>query len=159
MKQLTPKILKVLKRPYNRGFTLVEILLAAAILAFALCGILAMYSTCFVLMATSKNINIATNAAQGLIEEIRSPPFTRIISDYNGLNFIVNAIPLSRGVVYVDDTDPELLQVTISVCWNQGNRIIGEDTDLDGVLDAGEDANGNGIIDSPVELVTRIANR
>ena len=159
MKQLTPKILKVLKRPYNRGFTLVEILLAVAILGFALCGILAMYSTCFVLMATSKNVNIATNAAQGLIEEIRSSPFTRIIGDYNGLNFIVNAIPSSRGVVYVDDTDPDLLELTISVCWKQGNRIIGEDTNLNGVLDAGEDANGNGIIDSPVELVTRIANR
>lgn len=178
MKKLTPKILKVLKQPYNRdftplqrelnsrdkssfvtGFSLVEILLAVAILAFALCGILTMYSTCFVLTATSKNINIATNAAQGLIEEIRSSPFTRIISDYNGLNFIVNAIPSSRGVVYVDDTDPDLLELTISACWKQGNRIIGEDTDLDGVLDAGEDANGNGIIDSPVELVTRIANR
>lgn len=160
MKQLIPKILKVLKRPYNRGFSLAEILLAVAILAFALCGLLAMYSTCFVLMATSKNINIATNAAQGLIEEMRSSSFMRIIDDYNGLNFIVNDIPSSMGVVYVDDTDPELLQVTISVCWKQGNRIIGEDTNLNGVLDAGEDKSPyNRIIDSPVELVTRVANR
>jgi len=160
VKQLIPKILKVLKRPYNRGFSLPEILLAVAILAFALCGLLAMYSTCFVLMATSKNINIATNAAQGLIEEMRSSSFMRIIDDYNGLNFIVNDIPSSMGVVYVDDTDPELLQVTISVCWKQGNRIIGEDTNLNGVLDAGEDKSPyNRIIDSPVELVTRVANR
>jgi prepilin-type N-terminal cleavage/methylation domain-containing protein len=160
VKQLTPKILKVLKRPYNRGFSLAEILLAVAILAFAFCGILAMHTTCFVLMATSKNVNIATNAAQGLIEEIRSAPFTQIISDYNGLNFIVNNIPSSRGVVYVDDTDPELLEVTISVCWKQGKRIIGEDTNLNGVLDSGEDKSPyNQIIDSPVELVTRIANR
>lgn len=151
--------MKIFKPPYNRGFTLAEILLSTAILVFALCGMLMMYSTCFVLMATSKNINIATNAAQGLIEEMRSSPFTQMVDDYNGLNFIVDAIPSSRGVVYVDDTDPELLQVTISVCWNQGNRIIGEDTNLNGVLNAGEDANGNGIIDSPVELVTRIANR
>jgi prepilin-type N-terminal cleavage/methylation domain-containing protein len=160
VKQLTPKILKVLKRPYNRGFSLAEILLAVAILAFAFCGILAMHTTCLVLMATSKNVNIATNAAQGLIEEIRSTPFTQIISDYNGLNFIVNNIPSSRGVVYVDDTDPELLEVTISVCWKQGKRIIGEDTNLNGVLDSGEDKSPyNQIIDSPVELVTRIANR
>ena len=46
------------------------------------------------------------------------------------LNFIINDIPSSRGVVYVDDTDPELIEVTVSACWNQGNRIIGEDTDL-----------------------------
>lgn len=160
MKQLTPKILKVLKRPYNRGFGLAEILLAVAILVFALCGILAMHTTCLVLMATSKNVNIATNAAQGLIEEIRSAPFAQIIDDYNGLNFIVNNIPSSRGVVYVDDTNPDLLEVTISVCWKQGNRIIGEDTNLNGVLNAGEDKSPyNQIIDSPVELVTRISNR
>jgi len=159
VKQLTPKILKVLKRPYNIGFSLAEILLAVAILAFALCGILAMHTTCLVLMATSKNVNIATNAAQGLIEEIRTTPFTQIISDYDGLKFIVNAIPSSMGVVYVDDTNPELLVVTVSVCWKQGNKIIGEDTNLNGVLNTGEDANHNGIIDSPVELVTRVANR
>ena len=149
----------MLKRPYSRGFTLIETILAVAITGFVLCGILAMYTTCFVFMATSKNVNIATNAAQGLIEEIRTTPFTRIAGDYNGLNFMLNDISSSSGVVYVDDTDPELLEVTVSVCWKQSNRIIGEDTDLDGVLDAGEDANGNGIIDSPVELATRIANR
>jgi hypothetical protein len=128
-------------------------------LALALVAILETYISCLVLIATSKNVNITTNAALGLMEEVRSSAFTRIIDDYHGLNFIVNEIPTSRGVVYVDDTNPELLEVTTSVCWRQGNRVIGEDRDLDGVLDAGEDKNGNGIIDSPVELVTRIANR
>jgi len=141
------------------GFTLVEILLAVAILAFVLCSILVTYVSCLTLIATSKSINIATNACLGLVEEIRSDPFVRIIDDYNGLNFIVNEIPASMGVVYVDDTNPELLQVTVSICWRQGNRVIGEDADLNGFLDAGEDANGNGIIDSPVQLVTLIANR
>ena len=59
----------------------------------------------------------------------------------------------------MDDTDPEFLLVTISVCWRQGSRIIGEDLNLNGALDAGEDTNGNGIIDSTVELVTQVANR
>ena len=68
-------------------------------------------------------------------------------------------MPSNRGVVYVDDTDPELLRVTISVCWNQKNRIFGEDKNLNGVLDAGEDKNNNGIIDSPVQIITLVANR
>jgi prepilin-type N-terminal cleavage/methylation domain-containing protein len=150
---------KILKKLSSRGFTLVEVLLAAAILASAISAILMTYYSCFVLISTSKNINITTDAAMGLAEEIRNSAFSRIVDDYNGLNFIVNDIPQSRGVVYVDDENPELLQVTISVCWRQGNRVIGEDTNLNGQLDAGEVDNGNNIIDSPVQIVTIIANR
>lgn len=147
------------KKFSSKGFTLVEITLVVAIVAFVLCGILATYISCFVLAATSKNIGIATNAALGLVEEIRNAPFSQIITDYDGLNFIVNDIPASRGVVYVSDDNPELLRVTVSVCWRQGQRIIGEDTNLDGVLNAGEDANGNGLIDSTVQIVTLVANK
>lgn len=137
-----------------------EILLATGILVFTFCALLAAYISCFALMTTSKNMNIATNAALGLAEEIRSStPFSDIVDNYNGLIFAVNQIPLSRGVVYVDDTNPELLEVTISVCWRQGNRAFGEDTNLNGMLDGGEDANANGIIDSTVQIVTLVANR
>ena len=150
---------KILKKLSRRGFTLVEVLLAAAILASAISAILMTYYSCFVLISTSKNINITTNAAMGLVEEIRNSAFNRIVDDYDGLNFIVNNIPQSRGVVYVDDSNPELLQVTISVCWRQGNRVIGADTNLNGKLDAGEVDSGNHIINSPVQIVTIIANR
>jgi hypothetical protein len=143
----------------DEAFTLVQTIVASGILVFALCAILVSFISCFTLVATSKGINIATNAALGLVEEIRTSAFSQIIADYDGLNFVLNDIPQSRGRVYIDDTNPELLEVTVSVCWNQNNRIIGEDRDLDGVLDAGEDGNGNGIIDSPVQLVTRISNR
>lgn len=142
-----------------KSFTLVEMLIAFAILIVAISSILITYLACFVLVDTVRDINIAIGAAQGLVEEIRSTPFTDIVTEYNGLNFTVNDIPSSRGVVYVDDANPELLEVTVSVCWRHRNRIIGEDSNLNGVLDTGEDVNGNGIIDSPVELTTRIANR
>jgi hypothetical protein len=144
---------------FAKSFTLAEVLLAIALLIVAVSTILVTYLACFVLIDTVKNVNIATSAAQGLIEEIRSTPFTQIVTDYNGLNFTLNDIPESMGVVYVNDANPELLEVTVSVCWKHRNRVIGEDTNLNGVLDAGEDANGNGIIDSPAQLTTRIANR
>lgn len=136
-----------------------EMLLAAVIAAFALCGILLTYIACLNTVKISRNVSIATSAAQGLIEDIRSTPFPQIIANYNQLTFTVNNIPSSRGIVYVNDANPELLLVTVSVCWQQGNRIIGEDTNLNGVLNAGEDVNGNGIIDSTVELVTQVVNR
>jgi Tfp pilus assembly protein PilV len=143
----------------KKGFVLVELMLATVITAFAVCGILLTYITCIDLIKTSRNASIATSAAQGLVEEIRSTPFPQIITQYNHLSFIVNGITSSRGIVYVNDADPEFLLVTVSVCWRQGNRMIGEDINLNGTLDAGEDINGNGIIDSTVELVTRVANR
>lgn len=143
----------------NKGFTLPEMLLAAVIASFALCGVLLTYISCMNIVKTSKNVSIATSAAQGLIENIRTTPFPQIVTNFDRLGFTVNGIPNSRGTVYVDDANPELLLVTISVCWKQGIRTIGEDTNLNGILDAGEDINGNNIIDSSVELVTQVANR
>ncbi len=148
-----------MERRLKKGFVLIEVLLATAIAAFAICGILFMYIAGMDLIRTSKNASIATSAAQGLIEEIRNTSFPDIVTTYNLLRFSVNGIASSSGIVYVNDTDPEFLLVTISICWRQGNRVIGEDINLNGALDVGEDANGNGIIDSTVELVTQVANR
>lgn len=149
----------MINRRFKRGFVLTEALIATIIAAFAICGILLMYIAAMDSIRTSKNASIATSAAQGLIEEIRNTPFPDIVTDYDHLLFSVNNIPSNRGIVYVDDTDPEFLLITISICWSQGNRIVGEDRNLNGVLDIGEDVNGNGIIDSTVELVTQVANR
>jgi prepilin-type N-terminal cleavage/methylation domain-containing protein len=143
----------------RKSFTLVEMLIATVIIAIALCGILAAYVSCYDVLTTSKNVNIATNAAQGLMEEIRNHTFTNITDDYDGLKFTVNNMPLNKGRVYVDDSNPEMLIVTISVCWRQKNRVFGEDQNLNGELDAGEDISNPGIIDSPVQLVMLVVNR
>jgi Tfp pilus assembly protein PilV len=142
-----------------KGFALPEVLLATAIAAFAVCGILLMYIASMDLIRTSKNASMATSAAQGLIEEIRNTPFPDIVTNYNGLKFSVNNMPENSGIVYVDDTDPEFLLVTVSVCWRQGDKIVGEDLNLNGDLDAGEDTNSNLRIDSTVELITQVVNR
>ena len=61
------------------------------------------------------------------------------------------------GVSEVDNTNPGLLMVTMSFSWRQtNNRIIGEDTNFNGQLNAGEDKNGNGVLDSPAQLVSYI---
>jgi len=117
----------------NRGFTLVEVFLASGILAFVFCAILAAYISCSVLITTSKNINIVTNAAMGVIEEIRTAPFTQLeqvdqpcdwVGHYHGCTFNVNDLPSGAGVIDVDDTNPNLLRVTVTVTWNQSGRIM-----------------------------------
>ncbi len=147
----------------KKGFSLVEVLVATGIMGFALIGVLSTYISCLALITTSKSVNAATNAAQGIIEEIRSTPFTQIIPNYNGMVFTVNDIPSSIGVVYINNsTSPansNFMLATVSVCWRQGNKTIGEDTNLNGVLNAGEDLNGNGIIDSTVQLKTMVVRR
>lgn len=82
---------------------------------------------------------------------------------------------LLRTYVYIDDSDLngrcssseisnddcncvyDMLRVVISASWRQkSGRVIGEDQDLDGVLDTDpdEDVNDNNQIDSPVQIVT-----
>ena len=71
----------------KKGFTLVELLLAAAILAFVLSGMLLLFTNCFVLNGTSRNLSIATSHANYIMEEIRANGFTGLgakITSNNG---------------------------------------------------------------------------
>ena len=54
---------------------------------------------------------------------------------------------------------PTLLDIHVAACWTSRGRPIGEDRNCNGVLDPGEDANGNGWVDSPAMASTRIATR
>ncbi|MFH1655613.1 MAG: type II secretion system protein [Candidatus Omnitrophota bacterium] len=144
---------------HSKAFTLMELMIAALILAIVLVGLLASYLSCMQLAEIAKNTSIAMNAARAQTEHIEEHDFDNIKIDYDNEAFpLVNLTGM--GVSYVDDTDPDLLLVTVTVCWRQQRgRVIGEDSDVDGVLDAGEDTNGNGMLDSVAQIVTKIARR
>lgn len=57
------------------GFTLSELLLAAAILAFVLTGLLLLFINCSLLNEANRNLTIATSYAQELMEVIESKRF------------------------------------------------------------------------------------
>lgn len=149
------------------GFTLVEVMIAVTILAVASGGLIAAFTGCFTVNEGARNSTIAINGAQKKMEEIRNYDFDDIYSDYNGATFEVAGLheegsENKEGSIVVDNTNSNLLKVTVTVCWKQKDgRIFGEDSDLDGILDAGEgeDSNENGKLDSPVQLVTWMANR
>ncbi|MBU3912428.1 MAG: prepilin-type N-terminal cleavage/methylation domain-containing protein [Candidatus Omnitrophica bacterium] len=146
------------------GFTLMELVIAIGILALVLVGLLQVFVCCLSLSELAGNSTIAISKAQGKLEEIRNHSFNSIVVDYSQGESPGNIFDLTqlngKGVIYIDDTNPELLEIEIVVSWQEkGNRIIGEDSNLNGALDTGEDDNGNGKLDSPVSLVSMIAKR
>jgi prepilin-type N-terminal cleavage/methylation domain-containing protein len=154
------------KRMKTKGFTLVEVLIAAAILAVIIVGMIQIfiYSSTAAALAGSKTL--AVISAQNKLEEIRNHSFDEIVSHYAsdgeiGPTFIPQGID-GIGVVYINADNPSLLVVRVVVCWrDKRERIIGEDLNLNGVLDEGEDLAGGieGEIDSIVSITTRIAKR
>lgn len=147
-----------------RGFTLVEVMISAAILAFCICGLLATYVNMFFLTDLSRDFTLATNAIQAKMEEVKKMDFTQVTNNLSGsfdlskYGFTTSA---SKGRIDVEENfggySGELTRVRISASFNSRGRVIGEDKDLSGTLGTGEDTNGNNFLDSPVELVTLIS--
>lgn len=142
----------------NQGFTLPELMVAAMVTVIAFLGILYTYARYLELDELSRNTAIALQTAQNKIEAIKNTQFNQIDATFNNQTFTSSGIN-GRGVVTIDSTNPKLMLITVTFCWKQSNnRLMGEDTNLNGVLNAGEDKNGNGTMDSPVQLIAYIYN-
>jgi prepilin-type N-terminal cleavage/methylation domain-containing protein len=79
----------------QEGFTLIEVLVAIAILAFAIMTVFSIYSYCMLEIRRAKNRTIATNYAQQMMEMICSTPHD--ISHYHDLT-TASTPPLSNPV-------------------------------------------------------------
>jgi len=144
------------KRLRRQAFTLVELMFASAIMIVTVTGILMSYLRCLELNEMTKNSALALKAATTRMETVKSTAFDQIKATYHNAAFGVVGLN-GMGNIYVDDSVSDLLQVSVSISWRLRNgRLYGEDTDLDGQLDAGEDSNGNGILDAPVQLVSAV---
>ena len=147
----------MLKKREN-GFTLPELLIAAVVFVLTFVGILLSYLRCMELNEMSKHSLTAVAAVKTKMEEIKNTDFNDIFADYDDQTFTANGIN-GKGVIYIDDSNSDLLKITIPFCWKQTSGIIvGEDENLNGQLDSGEDKNGNGMIDSIVEAVSYVYN-
>ena len=139
----------------NKGMSLIELLIATVILLPIFTGIMLTFMKAMEVNEMAYNSTQAVLAAKKRTAEIENTAYGQVSASFNNISFVPANITSARGVTYVNSANPDLLQITTVVCWRQkSGRIIGEDTDLDGVLDAGEDKNGNGQLDSIVQLVT-----
>jgi prepilin-type N-terminal cleavage/methylation domain-containing protein len=60
-----------MKKSCVRGFSLTELLLAAAILAFVLCGLLVLFVNCLFLNEANRNLSLAMTHTQYIMEKIQ----------------------------------------------------------------------------------------
>ena len=143
----------------KKAFSLIELLLTVTMLSFCLCGILITYINMFFLSDLSRDMTLATNAVQSKMEEIKKTAFDNL-SALNGTTFDLDGFTglTAKALIEVSDTGyTDLKIVRISASFKSRFQTVGEDKDFNGVLNSGEDADPNGRIDSPVELVTLIA--
>ena len=148
----------------RNGFTLIETMVVVFILAVTMVGMIQLMAYSSISSELAGNKTSAVSEAQNKIEEIRNHSYNTIATDYASGGTPGNTFNLSfltgKGFVYVDSSNAELLTVQVSICWrNRLNRVIGEDKNLNGTLDAGEDENTNGKIDSPVTMMTMVTRR
>lgn len=152
------------RKSSQAGLSLAELLVTTSILVTVIVIMLQLFIYNSVLAELSGNIGFALSEAQTKMEEIKNSSFALITTDYVSGGTPGNTFNLSqgqgKGVIYIDSTNANLYTVSVVVCWrNKDGRVIGEDTDLDGVLDGGEDLNSNSKIDSKVNLTLQIARR
>jgi hypothetical protein len=131
-------------------------MVATLIFTLTFAGAITVFFQGIDLAEMSRNSSTAVLAAKNQIAAIENTPFAQITAAYNNATFTAANVT-GIGIIYVTNPSADIAQVTLTFCWRQKNgRIIGEDANLNGQMNAGEDKNGNGILDSPVKLTTTI---
>src|SRR3989338_8491343 len=116
-----------LRNPLNsKGFTLGEVILAAAILVFALSGLLSLFISCALLNEANRNRSVAMAHAQYIMEEIKHTDFGSIQNKIESGDWdwdeseIENAglVKIKGESVDVGVSGSDPLEVTATVAWN-----------------------------------------
>jgi len=146
------------------GFTLGELMISVGILAFVLTGMLQLFIYCSVLTEKAANRTMALNEVQSKLEEMRETNFSSIATNYGPGGTPGNTFNLTqvngKAVIYIDSSNVDLLLVKIAPSWQtRNNRVVGEDQNLNFILDLGEDSNNSGDLDSEETIVTMIERR
>ena len=143
----------------KKSFTLAELMIATLILVMGLMGILVTYVRCIELDEISAKSFDTLQAMRDVVENIRNTPYNEIFPTFSNQNFVINGIP-GMGTIYIDNTNPRLMGIQVVFCLKLSKGyILGEDRNLNGILDKNEDLNKNDQIDSPLKLFTLLFYR
>ena len=130
------------------GFTLTELLLTAAILAFALSGLLLLFINAIFLNETTRNTTLAYSAIQTEMEEIKNTASANLdsfnsLDSLNGTSFELTGFSSGNGKGRIEVTNEgssNFKRIRIRACFMSRNRLIGDNID--------------NCQSSPVELIT-----
>jgi len=126
----------------KKSFSLVELLVTMAILAFCLCGLLATYINLLFLTDLSRDTTLATNACQAKIEEIKnakydclsvsacvSCPGTCLSCFCNQSTFTLPGISQGIGKIQINMVAgyTNLKTARVVACFRSRGRLIGND--------------------------------
>lgn len=116
-------------RKKSAGVTLVEVLIAIAIIVFAVAGIMDFYLAVLVLSGINNEEAVANTHSANIMEAIRCTPFNNITVNFpNGVNdgtggnnysTIVGGYPLVNEHIVVSYVNPgsDPLEINVSVNW------------------------------------------
>jgi len=104
------------RRSNLSGFSLIELMVAVAILAMAIFGIFHAYSAGFMGMADARDRTVATNYAQEAMEDIKNKDFDQIITQSRAF---ISGTKYEREVIVQPSTN--LKKVTTNVYWKDRN--------------------------------------
>jgi len=153
------------RRGASSGFTLVELVITVGTTLIAVLGSIQLFTYCMWQSENAGNLTSSMQEAFAKVEEIRATPYGDIMTTFGppagqtSRSFTPTRVQ-GLGIIYVNEVSPDLLQVEVVVNWQErGRYVVGEDQNLNGILDGGEDGDGNGRISSPASLVTLLTRR
>lgn len=118
------------QKPRQAGFTLVEAIVTALVLAVGVMGLMGAFALSGALSQTAREWTVASAAARGKIEEIRGATYTSVLATYDHQNFTVAGLTPSRsdedgvvGSVTVTAPTPpndasRMLEVVVEIRWD-----------------------------------------
>ncbi|HEX7899114.1 MAG TPA: prepilin-type N-terminal cleavage/methylation domain-containing protein [Planctomycetota bacterium] len=174
---------QVVRARQDRGFTLVEIMIALAVVSIALLGLLSLINSSGLVQDDTRARTIAYNAAREKVEEMRARPFDTIYAAYNSDDYddqkikdlVTAALPtvitvtIPKNKFFVDGL-PSLIVGGVAV--EQGSIIFPEAIDpsdgnpylteipTDVILqkefgmEGGKDLNRDGVVDKLITTYT-----
>jgi len=103
------------------GFALSELILASAILAVAICGLLAAYVNSLLMNQSNSNLTRATNDAQYVLEQVKGLSYSGIDTYVPPVftNLANETITLAPAPY---ESSPNIKQVTVNVNWIERQR-------------------------------------